>query len=97
MTINSGDAEEAQPFLAQLLSFDRVRQQLEVRWLYRSEEVENTAGPVLQRYRRKHFPADDVSWKHSEWNREHEVFFFLSRGQGRAHQQRPWPCDSFLP
>ena len=82
VTINSGDAEEAQPFLAQLLSFDRVRQQLEVRWLYRSEEVENTAGPVLQRYRRKHFPADDVSWKHSEWNREHEVFFSFHVDKG---------------
>jgi hypothetical protein len=67
--------EDDVPFLAQLLNYDRVKQRLEVRWLYRLEEVESSAGPVLQRYRRKHFPADDVFTTHSEWNGEHEVFF----------------------
>jgi len=49
VTINSEESEL--PFIAQLLSYDRVNEQLEVRWLYRSQEVDAAAAHILQRYR----------------------------------------------
>ena len=87
VTVNSDEVEGA--FLAQLLSYDRVHQHLQVRWLYRSEEVDKTAGPVLQRYRRRHYPPDDVAIKDKIWNDEHEVFFSF-------HIDRQIPINSIL-
>ena len=81
VTINSEEESDV-PFMAQLLSYDREQQQLEVRWLYRCEEVQTSAPAALQRYRRKHFPSDDVAVKDSQWNGEHEIFFSFHTDTG---------------